>query len=36
MEDFIVNNYVWIVIVCLFIIFTLIGYMADKERKENC
>lgn len=35
MEDFIVNNYVWIVIVCLFIIFTLIGYMADKSSKAK-
>ena len=35
MEDFIVNNYVWIVIVCLFIIFTLIGYMADKSSKNK-
>jgi len=33
MQDFIINNYIWIIIICLFIIFTLIGYMADKKNK---
>lgn len=35
MESFIVDNYIWIVVICLFIIFTLIGYIADKSSKNK-
>lgn len=35
MGDFIINNYIWIIIICLFVIFTLIGYMTDKSNKKN-
>lgn len=35
LNKFIVNNYIWIVIGCLFLIFTLIGYMADKSKSKD-
>lgn len=35
LNEFMVNNYIWITIVCLFLIFTLIGYMADKSKNKN-
>lgn len=35
LNEFMVNNYIWITIVCLFLIFTLIGYMADKSKNKD-
>ena len=34
-QNFISDYYIWIIVICLFLIFTLIGYIADKKVKEE-
>ncbi len=34
--DFLVNNYIWFLVITLILIFALIGYLVDtNERKED-
>lgn len=34
-QEFMVNNYMWIIIICIFLIFTILGYMADKSSNSK-
>ena len=33
--DFLVNNYLWFIIISLILIFALIGYLVDTSEREN-
>lgn len=33
--DFLVNNYLWFIIISLILIFALIGYLVDTNEKKN-
>lgn len=35
LRTFLVNNYLWFLIISLILIFALIGYLADAKRKED-
>ena len=33
--DFLVNNYLWFLVISLILIFALIGYLVDTNEKKN-
>ena len=33
--DFLLNNYIWFLVISLILIFTLIGYLVDANTKEE-
>lgn len=33
--DFLVNNYLWFIIIAFILVFALIGYLVDTNEKEN-
>ena len=34
-KDFLIDNYIWIIVIILITIVTIIGFLADKKKNEN-